>query len=55
MTDLSNDILLHVEIDGDVYLLARLSFPPNGRVLLRLLTADLAIIRQIESVRGVRI
>lgn len=55
LTDLRNNDLAHVEIDGDVYLLARLSFPPNGRVLLRFLDADLAIIRQIESVGGVRI
>ena len=55
LTDLRNDDLAHVEIDGDIYLLARLIFPPNGRVLLRFLAADLAIIRQIESVGGVRI
>ena len=55
LTDLRNDDLPRVEIDGDLYLLAGLSFPPNGRVLVRFLDADLAIIHQIEAVGGVRI
>lgn len=55
VVDLRNDDLPHVEVDGDVYLLAKVSFPPNGRVLLRVLAEDLAIVRQIESVEGVHI
>ncbi len=52
LADLHGDTLPHVDIDGDVYLLARLSFPPSGRVLLRLLSSDLGILRQVQSVHG---
>ncbi|MGO4604416.1 hypothetical protein [Terrabacter sp. 2YAF2] len=54
LADLHDGTLPLVEIQGDAYLLARLSFPPSGRVLLRLLSADLQILRQVETVEGTR-
>lgn len=50
LADLQGDTLPNVDIDGDVYVLARLSFPPKGRVLLRLLSSDFDILREVKSV-----
>jgi hypothetical protein len=54
LADLQGDTLPHVDIDGDVYVLAKLSFPPKGRVLLRLLSSDFDILREVKSVDGPR-
>ncbi len=54
LADLQGDTLPHVDIDGDVYVLAKLSFPPKGRVLLRLLSSDFDILRKVRSVDGPR-
>lgn len=52
LADLHDETLPLVDIQGDAYLLARLTFPPNGRVLLRLLSTDLQILRQVEAMEG---
>lgn len=50
--DIRADVLPQVAIEGDVYLLAQIPFPKDGRALVRINQGDFKLLKQVRRVDG---